>query len=272
MILNENNKEIKIKKFPIMFMKDPKNDEFFIKRNSIKDITGKTCATIGFRYIGNFHDKISKNFLLVLKDLDIIDDYILFLEYDKNGNEDYLILGGYPEELFKNKKMYMLENQRTAHIKLYNRFKPQWGFKCDKIYSGKEKINKDEVAFHHNLGVIFGPKDYQNHIEKVYFNYYINLKICKSKNDGKYKIFYCDKEKFTLEEMKKFPELKFFKNKINEIFNLTYNDLFFNKGNNVYFLIVFNYLYNEIWELGKPFLKKYSFVYNFDSKLIWYYK
>lgn len=270
--INENNKEIKIKKFPIMFMKDPKNDEFFIKRNSIKDITGKTCATIGFRYIGNFHDKISKNFLLVLKDLDIIDDYILFLEYDKNGNEDYLILGGYPEELFKNKKMYMLENQRTVHIKLYNRFKPQWGFKCDKIYSGKEKINKEEVAFHHNLGVIFGPKDYQNHIEKVYFNYYINLKICKSKNDGKYKIFYCDKEKFTLEEMKKFPELKFFKNEINEIFNLTYNDLFFNKGNNVYFLIVFNYLYNEIWELGKPFLNKYSFVYNFDSKLIWYYK
>ena len=58
----------------------------------------------------------------------------------------------------------MLENQRAAHIKLYNRFKPQWGFKCDKIYSGKEKINKEEVAFHHNLGVIFGPKDYQNHM------------------------------------------------------------------------------------------------------------
>lgn len=56
-----------------------------------------------------------------------------------------------------------------------------------------------------------------------------------------------------------------------EEFILNYDDLFFTKGNNIYFLIIFHNLYNEIWELGKPFLKKYSFAYNFDSKIIHYY-
>ena len=270
--INNNNEEIKINKFPIMFMKDPKNDEYFNQRFSKNDITGKTCATIGFRYITNYNDKVSKNFLLVLKNLDIIDDYIIFIEYDKRGNEKYLILGGYPDDIFKSKKKYKLENQKTIHIKLYNRFKPQWGFQCDKILSGEQKIGKLEIALHHNLGVIYGTSDYQEHIEKVFFNYYLNLKICTKKNDGKYTIYFCDKDKFKEEEMKKFPELKFIKNEIEESFNLTYQDLFFTKGNKIYFLIVFNYLYNEIWEMGKPFLKKFAFVYNFDSELIWYYK
>ena len=268
----KNNKEIKIKKFPIMFMKDPKNDEFFLNRFSLNDITGKTCATIGLRFIENYHDLISKNFLLVLKDKDIIDDYLVFLEYDKNGNEKNLILGGYVEEIYKNKIKYSLENQRTTHIKVYNRFKPQWGIKCDKILSGNVKIEKEDVAFHHNLGVIYGPKEYQNHIESKFFNYYYGYHICNKKVDETYTIFYCDKEKFTIDEMKKFPELKFVKVDIEESFNLTYTDIFFTKGSYVYFLIVFNHIYDEIWELGKPFLSKYTFVYNFDSKLINYYK
>ena len=269
--IKNNNKEITIKKFPIMFMKDPKNDEYYKQRFSLDDITDKTCATIGFRYIANYRDLISKNFLLVLKDKDIIDDYTVVFEYNKNGDENYIIFGGYPDEIYLNKK-FSLENQKTTNIKLYNRFKPQWGFACDKILSGKEKLDKVDVSFHHNLGVIYGPKYYRDRIESNFFNKYFDKKICNKKVDEQFTVFYCDKDKFTLDEMKKFPEIKFFKNDLEEIFNLTYIDLFYNKGNNIYFLIVFNHLYDEIWELGKPFLSKFSFAYNFDSKIIWYYK
>ena len=271
-INSNNNKEIKIDKFPIMFMKDPANDAFFIQRFSKDDITGKTCATIGFRYISNYHDDISKNFLLVLKNLDIIDNYNVFIEYDKNCDEQYLFLGGYPNEIFKDKIKYKIENQRTTYIKSYNRFKPHWGFQCDKILSGEQNIEKLDIALHHNLGVIYGTTDYQEHIEKIFFNNYLTLKICTKEDDGNYTIYFCDKAKFNEEEMKKFPELKFVKTDLEESFNLTYQDLFFTKGNKVYFLIVFHYLYNEVWEMGKPFLRKYAFAYNFDSKLIWYYK
>ena len=82
----------------------------------------------------------------------------------------------------------------------------------------------------------------------------------------------CNKEKFTIEEMRKFPEIKFIKNDLEESFVLTYEDLFFNKGDKIYFLVVFHRILKDIWELGKPFLKKYTFAFNFDSKLIWYYK
>ena len=115
---------------------------------------------------------------MTLKEFDVIDDYILlFIEYYKDGNEEYLILGGYPEEIFKEKKKYELKNQKTTHIKFYNRFKPKQGFKCDKVYSRGEKIEKEEVAFHHNLCVICGRYDYRDNIEKVIFNYYMNLYI-----------------------------------------------------------------------------------------------
>ena len=270
--INNEKRDIKLENFPIIFMNEPKNDEFFIQRHSIEEITGKTCITIGIRYIGNYQDNISKNFLFVLKEKDIIDDYILFFEYDESGNEKYCILGGYPEEIYKKKKKYSLGNQKTTTIKMYNRFKPQWGFQCDKVFSGEKKINKENVAFHYNLGVIYGRKDYKDHIENSFFNYYFRSNLCDKKINEKYTVFYCDKEKFNINEMKKFPELRFFKNELEENFSLNYQDLFFIKGKYIYFLIVFNHIYEDIWELGNPFLRKFSFAFNFDSKLIWYYK
>ena len=179
-----------------------------------------------------------------------------------------VLIGEYPEILFKNK--YIFRNGFSVNIKIYNRFKPQWGFQCDKILSGNIKIEKNNVAIHHNLGVIYAPDEYKEIIEKNFFANYINLKICKKSNNGKYIIFFCDKKKFE-NEKSKFPALKFIKNEFGEEFILTYEDLFFTKGENSYFLIVFHYLYNEIWELGKPFLRKFLFAYNFDSKIIIHY-
>ncbi len=72
---------------------------------------------------------------MILKEFDVIDDFILFIEYDKKGNEQYLILGGYSKEIFKGNKKYELKNQKATHIKFYIRFKSQLEFKSDKIYS-----------------------------------------------------------------------------------------------------------------------------------------
>ena len=270
-IIGNNNQEIEITKFPIMFMKDPKNDERFNLMHSTDDITENTCATIGFKYLDNYNDKTSKDFTKTLKEKEIIDDYTVFIEYDKDGNEDYLIIGGYPEEVFKNK--YSVKYQHTAYIKFYYQFINQWGLNFDNIYSGAEsKIYQIDAGFHYNLGVIYGVKEYQSLIENKFFNYYINLNICEKVSYKDYTGYICNKEKFTINEMKKFPELKFIKIDFEENFLLTYEDLFFTKGDKVFFLIVFHKILKEIWELGKPFLKKYEFAFNFDSKLLWYYK
>ena len=248
-----------------MFMKDPKNDEIFNKRFSLNDITGNTCATIGLKFIKNYQDNNSKNFISILHDLDIIDDYITFIEYDTKKNEKLLIIGEYPEKIFKNKYI----QGYSVNIKIYNRFKTQWGFKCDKILSNNITLEKDDVAFHHNLGIIYAPFEYKEFIEKYFFMNYINTKICKKIDNGELIYFFCDK--IIEKELNKFPEIKFIKNEFGEELILTYKDLFITKGNYTYFLIFFHHLYNDIWELGKPFLKKFLFAYNFNSKIIIYY-
>ena len=260
--------QIETKNFPIIFMKDPKNDKAFIIRNSINDITGKSCATIGLRFIKDYYEGNLKNFISVLNNLDIIDSRILFFDYDENGNEKFLLLGEYPEIIFKNK--YIYKERCVANIKIYNRFKPQWGLQFNKIYSADIKLENNDAAFHHSLGVIYAPDEYKEIIEIHFFNKYINSKICSKSNNGEYIFYYCDKIKLG-NEVKNFPELKFIKNEFEEEFILTYKDLFFTKGNNSYFLIVFHHLYNNVWELGKPFLKKFLFAYNFDSKIMLHY-
>ena len=269
--VDDNNQEIKLNKFPILFMPDPKNDKRFNDMHSLEEITNKTCATIGFKYMSNYNDKISKDFITILKEKEIIDDYIIFLEYDNNENEQYLIIGSYPEEVFKNK--YSIKYQHTTYIKFYYKYINQWGLSFDKIYSNEEdKLYNLDAAFHYNLGVIYGEKSYQSYIERNYFNYYINLNICEKIKYTNYELYVCDKDKFNINERKKFPQLNFVKTDLEETFFLNYEDIFFIKGNKVYFLIVFHHILKEVWELGKPFLKKYRFAFNFDSKLIWYYK
>ena len=58
-----------------------------------------------------------------------------------------------------------------------------------------------------------------------------------------------------------------------EEFVLTYDDLFMEKGDKLFFLVVFDLSNSKItWLLGKPFLKKYFFSYNYDKKntgLLW---
>ena len=55
-------------------------------------------------------------------------------------------------------------------------------------------------------------------------------------------------------------------------FVLTKDDLFKEYGDKLYFLIVFDKFLslNNYWILGKPFIKKYSFLYDIDSKQIYF--
>lgn len=265
--LNINKKEKIINDFPIMFMNDPLNDELFNKRSSL-NITGKTCFTIGLKFMENNGNKNAKNFISVLNNENIIDSNLLFIEYDENGKEKNLILGEYPECL--DSKKYSIKNEFRTNIKIYNRFKAQWGLEFNKIISGDFSLDKKDVAFHHNLGVIYGTNEYRKFIHKNFFEHYINLNICQKIDNDIYLYYFCNKDKFEKEKIN-FPEIKMIKIEFGEEFILNYDDLFFTKGNNIYFLIIFHNLYNEIWELGKPFLKKYSFAYNFDSKIIHYY-
>ena len=69
----------------------------------------------------------------------------------------------------------------------------------------------------------------------------------------------------------KFPALKFLQRSFLFTFELNYDDLFKEKGDKIYFLIWFSTSLKTNWEMGLPFLKKYCFNYNYDSKLVYFY-
>ena len=69
------------------------------------------------------------------------------------------------------------------------------------------------------------------------------------------------------------PEIKFYNKALNMTFVLDYNDLYIERGDYLYFLVAKYFEYEpEYWTLGKPFIKKYLFLFNYDSKMIGFYK
>jgi hypothetical protein len=71
--------------------------------------------------------------------------------------------------------------------------------------------------------------------------------------------------------MKEFPPLIFYIKSENITFEFTYKDLFKKINDKYYFLIIFERFVSGYWRFGKPFYKKYTFVYNGDAKTIGFY-
>ena len=124
-----------------------------------------------------------------------------------------------------------------------------------------------------------GTKEFQLLINEEFFNYYLENNICQPKDifyDFSFeKFFYyiCDNStgRFILEN--KFPNISFVHRELKYTFELTYLDLFFtdindSKKNKFYFNIIFSKSARDKWSLGKPFLKKYIFMFDYDKKLI----
>ena len=91
-------------------------------------------------------------------------------------------------------------------------------------------------------------------------------------NKKNFSTFVCHNKQSIKEEMrKKFPALKFKQKNFLYTFTLTYDDLFREKGDKIYFLIYFTSTITLSWEMGYPFMKKYLFNYNYDNKVVSFY-
>ena len=58
---------------------------------------------------------------------------------------------------------------------------------------------------------------------------------------------------------------------MNYIFYLDENDLWIEKGNYKYFIILERNVYNSGWCFGKPFFEKYSMIFDYDNSQIGLY-
>lgn len=239
----------------------------------------------------NALDNYKYCFIYQLKQKNIINNYYFSLFFQKGKNENgqilynidelistkaELIIGDYPHNYYPS---LFDEGQLITILSDYL----SWNLYFSNIYFYKKDKNNDfnekkiigvpiaEITF--NDFLINAPMPYFESIKKYFFEKYLSENICKTDYSGELLILFCEKsENFSITELQKFPSLYFQHDEFRYTFELTYEDLFIEKDNKFWFLVVFEtYFDTEKWFLGNLFLRKYYFVFNQDSKTIGFY-
>ena len=167
-------------------------------------------------------------------------------------------------------------------MKLINTYSKQnkifWGIqfsaiKFDKITMTDLMLGKIEPK----ILEIFGSYEYINKIEEIFFKKYKDNNICRrifdEVNGEDVFRYICDKNLFNKTDIYLFPNLTLINVELNYSFILTGEELFMEKNDKIYFMIVSKVGATEgHWDLGRIFLYKYQFVMDNDNNLIGIYK
>ena len=261
-----------------------------VKKND--NFTEIYFITIGLQYLTSSKNTEEKqyNFISLLKERDIINNYNWFIFYEKinlNENELYnlydlinnkqmLLIGGSPHEfepkkfhkqqlfsVYSNYFLWILEFKSVFFYR--NNTKFNTGKIKQEIYHNKARININDFF-------IYAPSLYFSLINNEFFNDYISKNICHYYTDALINSFYYDKsENFSINNLTNFPPLFFEHNEFNYTFEFNYKDLFAEKDGKYIFLIAVKKRDIDDWYLGNIFLRKYQLVFNQDSKLISFY-
>ena len=228
------------------------------------------------------------NLLEQLKNNDIITNKlfsILYFKKDNNNNDiekGEIIFGKLPHELDINaqyKNFIFNENNLNwinAEIEDYNL---KWKIKFDNIKYSNEELSDltTELIIEQNL--FTAPWEFKDIIHKKFFGELITKKICKEEKFYNYRdkfnyFFYSCESSFKSELSKdkyKNDILQFNSNNLNNIFIFNLEELFIEKGNKLYFSIIFDEYKMFGWKLGNIFFEKYPLVFSLDNKAIGYY-
>ena len=210
------------------------------------------------------------NFVDQLKLNDIINSYFWMINYtsDYEGN---FIIGEQPHILDPN--YFDKDELSFTYPFLYDDFY-DWGLSFSEINFNDVNFRQfHDTSFNYELNYIKGNIDLEDQLD-IYFKESILNQTC-FKKDISYpyrpNIFYYCKKDLYKDNVKYFPPLRFYQYELNYTFELTYKDLFYEKDDKIILLIFFDETKFD-WRLGKPFLRKYSFLMNQDTKIIGFYK
>ena len=292
----ELTEEISVQNMSLLY--NPNNEEVILDDVGYDYIKKRenrtTCGYIGLR-LGMYYEE-NNNILDQLKQKGIISNTVFtFFEANKNNtkyknnNIEYLMVIG--EEIYdifkdKNIKEYISEkynkDQFVEKGKLNDYINNEgfyfiWKITFNNIYTyiNNTNINMEQIEnvfLDNDFGLISGTKEYKNLIETNYFKQYEDInkcweKILKTNDLGSFYYYVCDDDI----NIDIFPTLFLKCKNLQYEFQLTKDDLFIKHNHKIYFLIVFEFLRIKTWKLGKPFLDKYLFSYNYDSKTVGFY-
>lgn len=129
------------------------------------------------------------------------------------------------------------------------------------------------IKLDYNFGGIVGSHFIQFELERNIFNKENNCKKIRIFLEPKvYYFYYCKNDFTTIQKIKNnFPKISFINNQLNYNFTINPNDLFIKKNEFIYCLMVFSMNIDNGWVFGSPFLKNYQFMFELDSKKIFFY-
>ena len=235
-------------------------DNGFIDNNK-NLISGKIGLQITNEYNANDHISLIKDF----KSLNLIDKLVWTLIYTTD-EEGYLTFGEYPYQYNNSYNEEM--QQKISCLSINNDF--SWTFSFTDIKIGKQKLTIYRLAdYSPQLGLIKGTSEYLA-IIKPYFESLGKCKLIEIEfKNEKYEYYECEKNT----NINNFEPLIFVHQELENNFVLTKDDLFIDYNEKKYFLILFpKGAYQQRWQLGKPFTKKYKFSFDHESRNILFYK
>ncbi|MCQ2816227.1 MAG: hypothetical protein MJ252_03065 [archaeon] len=264
----------------------------------LKDINKTFDFELGILISSNY-DSQAYNFIKLLKTNDLIDSYDFTVEFykdnsliDYNSPEDEIgrLIIGKVEQLYNKEKNYEdnikvtklipdgeIINYRIimSEIFMQNSHNSKYS---DRIVNLEEH---QEIEFIFDQNLIQGSRAYSEIIRKDFFDLLkeedSNEPICTQRFPSiriggtrkTYEVIECSKSIYKYKD--EFPLLKFYQFELDYTFEFTFDDLFREINNKVFFLVIFPAYTDDIWSLGKIFLKKYQLIFNLDSKLLKFY-
>jgi hypothetical protein len=248
-------------------------ESIFINGKEIKDVSlilalslnYKESGALGLRLVDEHESGDDLSFIFQMKKALNLDGYTYMINY-KNNNEGELIIGAYPHKYDDNYKETDFYYSKAGTIKNT----VDWILEFDIIKYDNKTINLiNKQGFTQiEFGLIQAPFRLKKYLNDNFFKNQCTEKFNEKRNIT---IFHCPLS-FNVAN---FKNLTFILKDIKYEFILTYEDLFIKENNEYIFGIVFDENIDNkyaTWILGKPFMKKYSLIYDLDRKIIGTYK
>ena len=209
------------------------------------------------------------NMMAHLKKRKLTTNYAWNLNYT-TSDSGYLVIGDYPHNFDPDK--YKKDDMKQINVHREGAQRVEWNLYFNEIKYGNIDISSRKTGkFTPQYGVILGPSLFDQMITKEFFEVHVNNHNCERKTYNDDFDYYVCNENLDLSN---FKNIEFLEKEISsKKFILTKDDLFVKKNGKIYFLIVFgrSWQWTYCWYLGKPFMKKYNFVFDEDNSQIIYY-
>lgn len=239
-------------------------------------------------YDENERPAMEINFIKDLKSLSYINYAIWSVQfYEDSITKGNLILGSLPHEY--DPENYFEDQFYTYKIN-YNDSR-HWKINTDNFYITAKSVKEDDylspndtikvplnfmksVTLEFGLYLMSAPMELYDLLYDYYFKelFYDDKCTYKKIKQKGLRFIYCYKNSFTQKDMERFPTISFYVKNYDQIFDIDYIDVFKEKNEYIYFLILFDSNTPENMRLGQIFLSNYLFTFDYDNLEIGFYK